>query len=171
MKFYYLERGNYESNLELKFNIIDIPKTAIYKVDQYGDVVPGAKFAVYTSSKEDDGSYKMLSDKGGTAVTQPDNLTYAPNDDFRDDNGIVIAKVLYTGLTNYLGEMIFVDNEDNLLTLEELEELFGPNFILREIEVPDGYRVVTKDVYLEIWNGNQQTILRNQVPVRLQLCR
>ena len=151
LKFFYLERGNYSSNLELKYNLISIPKTAIYKVDQYGQVVPGAEFAVYAA----DSSYNMLSGRDGNVVTEPQNPVYDANGNLTDDNGSIIAYALYTGTTNAAGEMIFENKKDGTpYTINELEDLFGKNFILREIKVPDGFRVVTKDVYLEIWDGS-----------------
>lgn len=151
LKFFYLERGNYSSNLELKYNLISIPKTAIYKVDQYGQVVPGAEFAVYAA----DSSYNMLADKVGNVVTEPQNPVYDEYGNLTDGNGSIIAHALYTGTTNAAGEMIFENKKDGTpYTIHELEGQFGKNFILREIKVPDGFRVVTKDVYLEIWDGS-----------------
>ena len=159
LKFFYLERGNYSSNLELKYNLISIPKTAIYKVDQYGQVVPGAKFAVYAANE----SYNMLYKKDGALVTEPENPKYDEYGNLYDDSNNIIAQALYTGITNNQGEMIFEDTTNHVpFTLTELQDRFGDHFILREIEVPDGYRVVSKDVYLEIWKGANQTILRCQ---------
>lgn len=168
LKFFYLERGNYSSNLELKYNLISIPKTAIYKVDQYGQVVPGAKFAVYAAEADydKDGNivgYKMLNERKGHPVTEPENPQYDADGNFTDAYGTTTVKALYTGITNNQGEMIFEDTTNHVpFTLTELQDRFGDHFILREIEVPDGYRVVSKDVYLEIWKGANQTILRCQ---------
>jgi len=154
LKFFYLERGNWDSNLYLRYNLTEIPKTAIYKVNQYGDVVPGATFAVYAANE----NYQMLSEKNGSVVEVEDSKY--------DDAGNIVdgsgkkASALYKGTTNEKGEMIFVDKDGMPYSLTELENLFGSNFILREIKVPEGYRVVTEDVYLQIWRGANQTILK-----------
>lgn len=71
LKFFYLERGNYASNLNLKYNLTEIPETAIYKVNQYGESVQGATLAVYAA----DENYNMLSEKNGTVVTAPGGAT------------------------------------------------------------------------------------------------
>ena len=45
LEFYYLERGGAKSNMYLKYNLTSIPTTGVYKVDQHGAPIPGAKFA------------------------------------------------------------------------------------------------------------------------------
>ncbi len=154
LKFFYLERGNYDSHMKLRYNLTAIPKTAIYKVNQYGDAVPGAKFAVYAANEK----YEMLYNLNGEIVRN-DTGKYDSNGNLVD-GGNIIAESLYTGTTDQNGEMIFVDQDGMPYSINELQDKFGTHFILREIEVPNGYRVVKKDVQLYIWEGENQKILR-----------
>ncbi len=158
LKFFYLERGNYESNLTLKYNLTEIPKTAIYKVDQYGSAVKDAGFSVYAA----DENFQMLSSKGGTPVTLPADYepVYDADGNITDGSGNILARSLYEGITNDKGEMVFVDTDGMPLSINELEDMFGQYFILRETHVPEGYRLVSKDVHLRIWPGAVQKFLR-----------
>lgn len=125
LRFYYLERGSYASNLSLRYNLSSYPPTSINKVNQYGETVAGAEFSVYPATVSGDGTW-----------------TY-------DDN----SDPAYIGVTSDKGEMVFVDEDNMPYTLAELKNMFGEYFILKETRVPDGYRLVSKEIKLHITNG------------------
>lgn len=124
LRFYYLERGSYASNLSLRYNLSSYPPTGINKVNQYGDVVAGAAFSVYPATVGPDGTW-----------------TYNE------------SAAAYTGVTDADGEMVFVDEDKMPYTMAELENMFGEYFILKETKAPDGYRLVSEEIRLHIKNG------------------
>lgn len=126
LKFFYLERGNTDSNMSLKFNLIPIPESEITKVDQLGDTLEGVTFELYPANKATDGTESYTIKEG-----------YENNP-------------IWTGTTGEDGSLVIWDDTTNSpLVFQELAENYGTNhFILREKEVPDGYRKVS-DTYLE----------------------
>ena len=74
LKMFYMERGNFDSNLELEFNMLDIKPTSIYKLDQYGQPVAGAEFSVYKTganyqySTSDEPAFVGVTDEKGELV-------------------------------------------------------------------------------------------------------
>lgn len=152
LKFYYMERGNTDSNLSLSYNLSEIPETAIEKVDQYGNPIKGASFAVYAASKDDDGNYSYLNANGETVSSDSlKDCTYDNSGNLVKD-GETIAKALYTGTTDEKGRLVFVDDDGLPYSLNELKKMFGSNFILRETAAPKGYRLVSDEIYLYIAN-------------------
>ncbi len=199
LQFYYLERGNGSSNLSLKYNLVEIPESSIYKVDQYGDPVAGATFAIYEARIGDlqtDGEYtyyyvlddgvsyydsstmKQITETSGTITLEEAtsvseklaNGIYTYETDSGGDrtgnilyNGSVIYTAKYIGTTDSAGELKFRNNNDVMYTLEEMQELFGQYFIMREIVIPEGYRMVSEEIYMEIRkiNGNYLMVCNN----------
>ena len=118
LDFFYLERGNVDSNMSLKYNLVYVPESSIYKIDQDGNPLPGRNFELYKAELQEDGSY---------------------------DAGKVLAK----GTTDAEGRIILLDENNDLLTIQELfDELKTEGLtneatalILRETDSPDdGYR-------------------------------
>lgn len=122
LKFFYLERGNHASNMSLKFNLKLMPDNEISKVDQYGNAVKGAEYALYQATRTETNG-EVSYEKKGTE--------------------------LCSGSTDGNGSLILKADDGATINFEELyKKGIGPYYILEETKAPDGYRK-TKPVWLE----------------------
>ncbi|MBT1181048.1 fibro-slime domain-containing protein [Bifidobacterium sp. CP2] len=68
LRFFYLERGNDQSNMMLKFNLRTIPQSDVVKIDQTGTPIPGVLFDLYQA----DGNYAVVDGAAPTATGSTD---------------------------------------------------------------------------------------------------
>ena len=110
LDFFYLERGNTDSNMYLKYNLVNIPESGVVKVDQYGNPLGDISFKL---QKAEDESYQI--DPNGMTVSGTTN-----------DSGEFV--------------FIDPNSSDKAtpITLEQLARE-GTYWVLTE-EVPEGYR-------------------------------
>ena len=88
LKFFYLERGATDSNMELKFNLVTVPESDIIKFDQDGKFVQGAEFKLYKTDKD----FKTVGELIGSGTTDEAGHLTLTND---DDNGVINFDDLY----------------------------------------------------------------------------
>lgn len=110
LKFFYLERGATDSNMELKFNLVTVPESDIIKFDQDGKFVQGAEFKLYKTDKD----FKAVGELIGSGTTDEAGHLTLTND---VDNGVINFDDLYNK-----------DHDNNKY------------YLLKETRVPGGYR-------------------------------
>lgn len=88
LKFFYLERGATDSNMELKFNLVTVPESDIIKFDQDGKFVQGAEFKLYKTDKD----FKTEGELLGSGITDEAGRLTLTND---VDNGVINFDDLY----------------------------------------------------------------------------
>ena len=88
LKFFYLERGATDSNMELKFNLVTVPESDIIKFDQDGKFVQGAEFKLYKTDKD----FKTEAEFLGSGTTDEAGRLTLTND---LDNGVINFDDLY----------------------------------------------------------------------------
>lgn len=88
LKFFYLERGATDSNMELKFNLVTVPESDIIKFDQDGKFVQGAEFKLYKTDKD----FQTEGEPLGSGTTDEAGRLTLTND---DDNGVINFDDLY----------------------------------------------------------------------------
>lgn len=112
LDFFYLERGNVDSHMELKYNLVTQPESSLIKIDQLGDPVAGAEFSLYAADNLSTAIATGTTDREGRFIFM----------DPEDSTPLTIQE-----LYEKYGE-----SEDDA----------GNNLIVKEIYTPAGYRTI-----------------------------
>lgn len=112
LDFFYLERGNVDSHMVLKYNLVTQPESSLIKIDQLGDPVPGAEFSLYAANDLNKEIATGTTDREGRFIFM----------DPEDSTPLTIQ-----GLYNR-----YKDSKDDA----------GNNLIVKETYTPAGYRTI-----------------------------
>lgn len=112
LRFFYLERGAGASNMSLKFNLTTLPSSEVEKVDQNGEAVQGATFALYQSDEN---------------WTVPDEAKPVARGTTKANGQLVLMKS-------------DEKSDDSVLSFDEEHADGHDYFVLKEEGLPEGYR-------------------------------
>lgn len=137
LKMFYLERGNYDSSIALRFNLQPLLHQRIEKVDQDGNPLPGVGFALYPAepaAKGEPGAIQCLyTDTGVNGETF-----------YIKQAG---STPLVTLETDQDGSAVFKDGpgESDYFNFADRG---GQYYVLKETKAPAGYRSQPVDIVL-----------------------
>lgn len=134
LDFFYLERGNVDSHMELKYNLVTQPESSLIKIDQLGDPVPGAEFSLYAADNLDNEIATGTTDGAGRFIFM----------DPEDSTPLTIQE-----LYEKYGE-----SEDDA----------DKNLIVKEIRTPAGYRTIDQvELYFRTSVQGEVLLLSNSI--------
>ncbi len=138
LKMFYLERGNYDSSIALRFNLQPTLYQQVKKVDQNGEPVGGVEFELYEAEQGDEGILCLYTD----SKDNNDTPFYVKQTG---------TKPLTSITTGPDGTVQFVSNEQTKQG-ERLPFNFPDRgdayYILHEVSAPEGYRALPTDIVL-----------------------
>lgn len=138
LKMFYLERGNYDSSIALRFNLQPTLYQQVKKVDQNGEPVGGVEFELYEAEQGDEGILCLYTD----SKDNNDTPFYVKQTG---------TKPLTSIATGPDGTVQFVSNEQTKQG-ERLPFNFPDRgdayYILHEVSAPEGYRALPTDIVL-----------------------
>ena len=102
LDFFYLERGNVDSHMELKYNLVTQPESSLIKIDQLGDPVPGAEFSLYaandlnneiaTGTTDREGRFIFMDPEDSTPLTIQDLYDKYKNSKDAAGNNLIVEE-------------------------------------------------------------------------------
>lgn len=138
LKMFYLERGNYDSSLALRFNLQPRMYQYIEKVDQDGNPIPGIRFDLYPAQQvagNEDGAIECLYTDSSVNGKRPFYVKQIEGED-----------VLASLTTGADGMAVFMGAGQEPFNFADLHDY--EYFVLKEVNAPDGYRSLPTDIVL-----------------------
>ncbi len=135
LKMFYLERGNYDSSIALRFNLQPLLYQRIVKVDQKGQALPDVEFELYPAERTEDsggGSIRCLytddGERGKTFYVRPD-----------------YSKSLVNLRTDESGSAVFLTPDGSYFNFADRGDQY---YVLKETATRSGYRAQPIDIVL-----------------------
>lgn len=144
LKMFYLERGNYDSSLSVRFNLQPELYQQIKKVDQDGNPVQGAVFDLYPVDS---------TTAAGADQATLDNVTY------RTDAAARLTSVT----TREDGTAQFTDDGQPFNFADRVTgDVASQLFVLRESSAPPGYRMMPIDILMRFDRETGTFVVNNR---------
>lgn len=139
LKMFYLERGNYDSSLALRFNLQAPLYQQVKKVDQNGNPLSGVEFDLYPAT--DVGV--SANDEGAIECLYTDTSVHGGQKFYvKQEAG---SESLIRLSTASDGTSRFIDENGNYFNFADRGDKY---YILKEIKTPAGYRRLPVDIVL-----------------------
>ncbi|WP_302826278.1 DUF7601 domain-containing protein [Anaerofustis stercorihominis] len=146
LKMFYLERGNYDSSIDLRFNLAPALHHQIKKVDQEGNPLKDVEFELYEAS---------LNSKGLPIKNN--------NGKYEIKNGVLAhLKTDENGLAEFIEPEETDINERPFNFTDRYHNNNIKYYILKETKTPVGYRTLPVDIVLEYDYNNNMLIVNNK---------
>lgn len=144
IKMFYLERGNYDSSLALKFNLQPLLPQEVKKVDQNGNPLGNVEFTMYPAE---------LADADDPAALRCANVVGSNNEAAyikKVDKSAALAN-LKTDTATGRAQFVRNDGTGDLYNFADNYQsaAYGRFYILEETRTPDGYRSLPIPIVLE----------------------
>lgn len=147
IKLFYLERGNYDSSLTLRFNLVPRLFQQIKKVDQDGSPLAGVGFDLYAAEEVTDAdgstSYRATGDILTSLVTDADGIAQ-----FREGTEAPSPGA--------------IDERPPFNFSDRYAQQGQKYYILRETRTPSGYRKLPTDIILEFDSTTSMLTVKNR---------
>ncbi len=136
LKMFYLERGNYDSSLALRFNLQPLLYQQLKKVDQDGKPLGGVEFDLYSAEET------TADASGAIKCLYTDNaVNYGEEFYVKQKEGSSFVHLT----TASDGSARFLDEDGNYFNFADHGRKC---YILKETKTPDGYRTLPVDIVL-----------------------
>lgn len=149
LKLFYLERGNYDSSLALRFNLQPPLYHSVKKVDQDGNPLAGAKFDLHAAKLIDPTKSKSADGYTATGVVKASLTTSA-------DGKVSFTRTIETS-PGETQEVPFSFSDDYSENKADYDANGGAYYILEEVITPEGYRKLPKNIVLKFVSSTAGT--------------